>query len=84
LVRAPANSIMREQITSVRERLRQQTLAMFAPELSPLAPAQRRAIGAAADALTQFEGAEHLRVHLGYSSAQAADIIRRSLTALLS
>ena len=84
LVRAPANRLVREQVELVRQRLSQQTHTMFAPELSALPAAQRRAIGAAADTLTQFESAENLRVRLGYSSAQTADILRRSLTALLT
>lgn len=84
LIRAPANRLVREQVDLVRQRLRKQTQAMFAPELSALPTAQRRAIAAAADTLTQFESAEHLRVRLGFSSAQTADILRRSLTALLT
>jgi TetR/AcrR family transcriptional regulator of autoinduction and epiphytic fitness len=84
LVRAPANRLVREQVELVRKRLSKQTHAMFAPELSALPTAQRRAIGAAADTLTQFESAENLRVRLGYSSAQTSDILRRSLLALLT
>ncbi len=84
LVRAPANPLVREQADLVRRRLTKQTHEMFAPELNALPSAQRRAIAAAADTLTQFESAEHLRVRLGYTTAQAADILRRSLTALLT
>ena len=46
--------------------------------------ARRRAAVAAVDTLLQFESAEHLRVRLGLSTAQAADVLRRSLTALLT
>jgi TetR/AcrR family transcriptional regulator, regulator of autoinduction and epiphytic fitness len=84
LVRAPANRLVRDQANLVRERLGRQTREMFAPELTALPAAPRRALGAAADSLTQFESAEHLRVRLGFSSAQTADILRRSLTALLT
>jgi AcrR family transcriptional regulator len=84
LVREPANQLVRDQVARARKRLSRQTHAMFAPELSALPNAQRRAIGAAADTLTQFESAENLRVRLGYSSAQTADILRRSLTTLLT
>jgi AcrR family transcriptional regulator len=84
LLRVSGNRIMREQIEQVRERLRRQTDAMFAPELSAMPAARRRAMAAAADTLTQFESAEHLRAHLGHSPAQTAEILRRGLTALLT
>jgi TetR/AcrR family transcriptional regulator, regulator of autoinduction and epiphytic fitness len=82
--RAPANPLVRDQVELVRERLTEQTHEMFAPELAALPAAQRRAIGATVDVLSQFESAEHLRARLGYSDAQTADIMRRSLTALLT
>jgi hypothetical protein len=41
-------------------------------------------MAAAADTLMQFESAEHLRVHLGHSPAETSEILRRSLTALLT
>ncbi len=84
LSRAPANPLVRDQVELVRRRLTDQAHEMFAPELAALPAAQRRAIGAAVDFLCQFESAEHLRVRMGYSNAQTADIIRRSLTALLT
>jgi hypothetical protein len=58
--------------------------AMFAPELAAMPVAQRRAVTAAADTLTQFEGTESLRVRLGYTTTQTADIFRRILTALFT
>jgi AcrR family transcriptional regulator len=84
LLRAPGNALLGEQIERVRTRLSEQTEAMFAPELAAMAPPQRRAAAAAVDTLLQFESAEHLRVRLGLSTGQAADVLRRSLTALLT
>jgi AcrR family transcriptional regulator len=84
VMRAPHNALLREQMERLRTTLRRQTEAMFAPELSSMPAAQRRAISTAADALLQFESAEHLRVRLGCSTAQTADTLRRALTALLT
>ncbi len=84
LLRAPMNRYLREQMEQARETLREQTEAMFAPELAAMPAAQRRAVSAAADTLLQFESAEHLRVRLSLSPAQTADVLRRTLTALLT
>jgi AcrR family transcriptional regulator len=84
LMRVPENRLFREQIERVRETLRRQTEAMFAPELGEMTAARRRAATATIDTLLQFESAEHFRVRLGYSSAQTEDILRRTLTALLA
>jgi AcrR family transcriptional regulator len=83
-LRAPSNPLLHAQLERVGERLRQQTEAMFAPELTALPPAERRAVNATVDTLLQFDSAEHLRVRLAYSPAQTGDILRRSLTALLT
>jgi AcrR family transcriptional regulator len=84
LLRAPGNPLLQEQIDRVRTRLREQTEAMFAPELAAMTASRRRAAIAAVDTLLQFEAAEHLRVVLGLSNAQAVDVLRQSLTALLA
>lgn len=81
--RAPVNPLIREQMERVRETLRDQTEAMFAPELASMSAAERRGALAAVDTLMQFESAEHLRIRLGCSAAQANDILRRALTRLL-
>ena len=83
-LRAPANPLLRDQMERVRATLRSQTEAMFAPELAAMTASPRRATSAAADILMQFESVEHLRVRLGYSAAQTVDILRRSLTTLLT
>jgi AcrR family transcriptional regulator len=84
ILRAPMNPILNEQMENVRSAQRRQTEAMFAPELAAMTTAERRAALSAVDTLLQFESAEHLRIRLGCSPAQTSDILRRSLTALLT
>jgi AcrR family transcriptional regulator len=84
LLRAPGNPLLQGQIDRVRTRLREQTEAMFAPELTTMTASRRRAAAASVDTLLQFESAEHLRVRLGLSRAQAVAALRQSLTALLT
>jgi AcrR family transcriptional regulator len=84
LVRASVQPLLAERIVWARNRLREQTEAMFAPELAARPAAERRAVAATLDTLSQFESAEHLRVARGYTLAQTTDILRRSFTALLS
>ena len=83
-MRAPKNPLLRDQMELVRGRLREQTEAMFAPELGTLSPSERRATLAPIDTLLQFESAEHLRVRLGLTVAQTNDILRQALRALLT
>jgi AcrR family transcriptional regulator len=82
--RASVNPMLREQMELVRGRLREQTEAMFAPELDGMSAADRRVALAPIDALLQFESAEHLRVRLGFTVAQTNATLCRALTALLS
>ena len=84
LVRAPTNHYLRDEMARAREALRVQAEAMFEPELAAMSAAERRAAAAALDTLLQFESAEHLRVRLGFTPAQTADVLRRTLTALLT
>jgi AcrR family transcriptional regulator len=83
LARASVNPLLREQMERARGRLREQTEAMFAPELRAMSPAERKATLAPVDALLQFESAEHLRVRLGFSVAQTNGILCRAVGALL-
>lgn len=84
LLRAPTNRYLRDEMARAREALRVQAEAMFEPELAAMTAAERRAAAAALDTLLQFESAEHLRVRLGFTPAQTADVLRRTLTALLT
>ncbi len=82
--RAHTNELIRGQLEQARERLRVQLEAMFAPELTAMPAAKRRATLAAADALFQFEAVEHLCVHLELTTAQADEALRNALTALFT
>jgi AcrR family transcriptional regulator len=84
LARASVNPLLRDQMEAARGRLREQTEAMFAPELRSMSAADRRATLAPVDALLQFESAEHLRVRLGFSVAQTNAILCRAVAALLT
>lgn len=84
LLLVPKSPIVAERFAQARRDGREQLEAMFAPELGVLPPAQRRSTLAAADTMCQFEGLEHLCEHLGLSDAQAGDVLRRSLRALLT
>ncbi|MEY2430657.1 MAG: hypothetical protein QOC92_382 [Acidimicrobiaceae bacterium] len=81
-VRAATNDVIREQLNRARRRLSEQLKAMFEPELRAMPAARRRATVAAADALFQFEGVEHLCGHLELSPAHAKDALRHALTSL--
>ena len=82
--RAHTNELIRSQLEQARTRLRVQMEAMFEPELAAMPAAERRSALAAADALFQFEGVEHLCVHLGLTPARAKDTLRHTLTAFFS
>lgn len=84
LARASVNPLLRDQMEAARGRLREQTEAMFAPELASLSPTERATMLAPIDALLQFESAEHLRVRLGFSVPQTNEILTNALQALLS
>jgi AcrR family transcriptional regulator len=80
---APRNRLIRDQYELVVQALHDQTEAMFAPELEAMEPAERRAVLAAVDTLTQFPGFDHLRTHEVRTAAQGADALRRALYRLL-
>jgi AcrR family transcriptional regulator len=84
LARASVNPLLRNQMEAARGRLREQTEAMFAPELRAMSAADRRRTLAPIDALLQFESAEHLRVRLGFTVTQTNDVLNRALLSLLS
>jgi AcrR family transcriptional regulator len=83
LARASINPILRDQMETARARLREQTEAMFAPELDRLTASERRTTLAPVDALLQFESAEHLRVRLGFTVQQTNAVITNALSSLL-
>jgi AcrR family transcriptional regulator len=82
IVRTATSDLIRGQMEEARRRLQGQLKATFEPELRLMPAAQRRATVAAADALFQFEGVEHLCEHLELSASQAREALRHALTCL--
>jgi AcrR family transcriptional regulator len=82
-LRAPGSEIIRDQLDSGRRLLRSQFEQQFAPELGRLEPKPRRAVVAAADALTQIETIDLYRHHRRYSSGESREMLQIALRALL-
>jgi AcrR family transcriptional regulator len=82
-LRAPANEIIRDQLDSGRRLLRAQLERQFAPELGRLETKSRRAVVAAADALTQIETIDLYRHHRRCSSSETREMLLIALRALL-
>jgi AcrR family transcriptional regulator len=81
--RATTSDIVRAQVERTRRGLREQVERHFAPELRALPARRRRAVTAAVDALCQFEGLDHYRVHLGCTTADTDALLVEALTRLL-
>ena len=82
-LRAPGNEIIRDRIDTGRRMLREQLERQFAPELDSLEPKARRAVLAAADALTQVETIDLYRNARRYSSGETRELLLIALRALL-
>jgi len=82
-LRAPTSEIIRDQLERGRRVLRAQVEQQFAPELGRLEPKPRRAVVAAADALTQIETIDLYRHHRRYSSGESREMLQIALRALL-
>jgi AcrR family transcriptional regulator len=83
-LRAPTNSVIREQLDLRRRRMRRQTERQFAPELDRLDPPVRAAVLDAVDALTQIETIDLSR-HLEHrSAAQTRAMLTTGLRSLLT
>lgn len=80
---APRNTRLREQMERARRDLRSQFERQFDPELSQLKGADREAILAAGDLLTQLDAVEFLRGHRRFSVAETERTLRTGLSALL-
>jgi AcrR family transcriptional regulator len=79
---AATNDVIRDQLDRARRLLGAQLEQQFAPELDRPEP-ERRAVLAAADALTQIETIDLYRVHRGYSSTETHGLLVRALRTLL-
>jgi AcrR family transcriptional regulator len=83
LLRAPFQPVIAEGLAMRRAILRDQVDKQFAPELEPLEPAERFAIGAAAEVMTSFESLELLRNDRKLSTAKCATVLTDALDRLL-
>lgn len=84
VVRARTNEILREQLVRQMAVLRQQTSAMFAPELTARRGQERQELADALAVLTGFEALEVLRTALGRTPEQARQVLRSTLRTLLA
>jgi len=78
----PSSARLREGRDKMLDEAKRQLAALFAPELGPLAEADRATMLAALDAATSWGAWHHLRRSLSFEDARAAMTV--SVTALLS
>lgn len=83
VVRARTNEIVRNQLELQMTRLRNQTEAMFAPELDALDADERDELVAALSLVTGLEALEQLSVTLHRDPDGTRAVMRRALRALL-
>ena len=80
---APQHPRLRDQLALARNDLRLQFERQFQPELMRRKRAEREAVLAAGDLLTQLDSIELLRSHRRLSVAETTDALRAGLQALL-
>jgi AcrR family transcriptional regulator len=83
-LRAPTNVLIRQQLETGSRRFRAQLARQFAPELDRLDPKPRRAVLAAADALTQIETLDVYRHQRRFSVSETRELLLVALRALLT
>lgn len=81
--RAPFNDLIRQQVETSRQRLRQQVEQMFEPELRGLDAERRDDLAVSLDVLLGFASLEHLRRHRGLTASDTRRVLGRALAALL-
>lgn len=84
LLLEPSVTAVAEGLEFRRAALREQTAALFSPELAALPARERRILAAALDAATSIETVEYLRVHANLSPGETRAAIAQTLRALLS
>ena len=82
--RASTNPILAEQLERTRVLLEEQVEAMFAPELTALSAADRRAVSPGVDLVLGFESIDQLRRIRGLSAAETRRVLRTVLGRLLA
>lgn len=80
---APNHRRLQDELARNRNELRVQFERQFAPELARLAPAERDAVVAAGDVLTQLDAVDQLRLHRQLTVEQTTDTLRIGLQRLL-
>jgi len=81
---AADNDAIGDQYRRRQQTLRGQVEAQFAPELDALPARRRRALTAAADALTQLETLDYFRLDAGLSRRETREHLRLALGQILS
>ena len=72
-----------DQLATVRNDLREQFERQFAPELASRPPADRDAVLAAGDLLTQLDSIDYLRHHQDLPAAETEAVLTSTLSTLL-
>lgn len=80
---APLHPPIRDWVARARDDFRNQFELQFDPELSSRKAADRQAVLAAGDALSQFDAIEYLRRHRRLSASETEAVLRSGLQALL-
>jgi AcrR family transcriptional regulator len=84
VVRARTNELVRDRVVRQMAWLRDQAVAMFAPELEAMPAKARRETADALAVALGLEAMEQLHIAIGRSDAQAAAVQRRLLRSLLT
>jgi AcrR family transcriptional regulator len=80
---APQNARVRDELLSTRQEFRRQFDRQFAPELDALSGAEREAVSAAGDVLTQLDAVDLLRRYRQLTLAETEATLQKGLEALL-
>jgi AcrR family transcriptional regulator len=83
-LRAPTNELIRVQLQNGSRRFRAQLQRQFAVELDRLDPKRRKAVLAAADALTQIETLDVYRHQRRFSASETREMLLVALRALFT
>jgi AcrR family transcriptional regulator len=82
-VLSSSSPVVASTLRARRRLLRDQVLALFAPELRARQGHARSELAAALEATASLENVDYLRTHAGLGSDRAAAVVRRMLQALL-
>lgn len=80
----PFRPALAKRLKHARDQTRAAAIVAFAPELSKLAAAERRAATAALDVITSWVAWEQMRRHQGLSETEARGVMATTIRALLA